>query len=133
MKLADQVAALEADNEQLKGEIERLRAQAHRQEGAIREGRAERQDLLNKLEKVTSENAYLTQHFHTIHGSAEHIAREKQEIAALYHPPAAATAQKKPSLMERLYQTREKPHADTPVDNDRSNNGSMPALANNAG
>jgi SMC interacting uncharacterized protein involved in chromosome segregation len=123
---------MEAESEQRKGEIERLRAQVHKQEGAIREGRAERQDLLHKLEKITSENAYLTQHFHTIHGSAEHIAREKQEIAALYHPPVL-TQTKKPSLIERLYPAREKPHADASVDNDRPNNGSLPTLSNNAG
>jgi chromosome segregation ATPase len=51
MSLADQVAATEAERDSLKSENERLVRQVERQKGAIEEGRAERAQLLNAIEK----------------------------------------------------------------------------------
>jgi len=122
MRLSEQVAALEAESEQRKGEIEKLRAQVHRQEGAIKEGRAQNQDLIKRLAKATELAASLTSYFHGAHGMAEHLEKKRNELAALDGHPTVIDAPRKPSLIERLW---EKPHADAPVDHPGQDTGRL--------
>lgn len=132
MTLSQQVASLENECAAQKAELERARAQVHRQEGAIREGRSERLDLLNKIDKLTARCGYLEQHFHTIHGSAEHLAREQKEIAALFHPPVEQPT-KKMSLLDQLGLRKERAHETAQVVDGRADTGSVRAENGNAG
>lgn len=103
MNLSEQLGMIEAENSRLKLELEASKASNQRQAGALKESRAQNNQLIKRNEWLAARVAYLEKHFHDFHGSAAEIERQRKEQAEhAATAPEVVSDQQPERLMDKI-------------------------------